>query len=170
MKIPSKVDLILWGVLATCAVGLGIVVNHWRLDSGRLKVERSERKLEQQAFATRVSQLEERAAIEIENRRKADEVSNHYQKRNAELERDRAATPVRTVRLCVDRAATTVPASASSGAASGHHAAGPEGLPETPGRAVEAGIDIGPELYAIADEGDRCASQRDALQEWIRGR
>lgn len=184
MKIPTKADLILWGVLAACIVGLGIVVNHWRLDSGRLKVERTERKVEQEAFAARVSDLEERVAIEIENTRKANEVSNHYQARNTELEAARADTPARTVRLCHGAASAAVPATASGATAGGHHAARSEGLPDSPGQHPrngrggvgdydpwsEDGPDIGPVLYALADEADRCASQRDALMEWISGR
>lgn len=176
MKIPGTSDLILWGAIALLAAGALGMVNHWRLDSGRLKVEKAERKLEQQAYANKVSELEERVAIEIENRRKADEVSDRYQKRNAELDAARALIPARTVRLCNGAAAAArVSTPASSGAAGGHHAAGSEELPQAPGRDPrdrwsDDGPDVGPELYALADQADRCASQRDALQEWIRGR
>lgn len=176
MKIPTKLDLVMWvAVGLICAGGLALV-NHWRLDSGRLKVEKAERKAEQIAHAAKLDELEERISIEIENRRKADEVSNRYQQRNAELDAARADTPVRTVRMCRGaEAAARVSAAASSGAAGGHHAAGSEELPEAPGRDPrdrwsDDGPDVGPELYALADEADRCASQRDALQEWIRGR
>lgn len=171
MKIPSKLDMIMWAGVALLAAGAIGLVNHWRLDSGRLKVERTERKVEQEAYAARVSHLEERAAVAIENARKANEVSDEYQKRLAALEAARALTPARSVRLRIDRApAAGLPATASSGTAGGHHAAGSEGLQETHGRSLEAGIDIGPELYAIADEADKCAAQRDSLQDWIRGR
>lgn len=177
MKIPSKLDLLLWGAVGLICVGGLALVNHWRLDSGRLKVERADRKAEQQLHAARVSQLEERAAIAIENARKANEVSDRYQKERARLEAERAAIPVRTVRLCHDRGAA-VPAAAAgsaSGTAGGHHAAGGEELPQAPGRDPrdrwsDDGPDVGPELYQLADEADQCAVQRDALQEWIRGR
>jgi hypothetical protein len=166
------------GVYACVAVLVGYLV--WREHSLTRKVATisAERKAEQLQHAALVSQLNERIAIEIENRRKADEVSNRYQSKLADLELERTATPVRTVRLCNGPAAK-LPANAASGAASGHHAAGSDGLPEASGfhpgygstdRWSDAGPDIGPELYALADQADKCAAQRDALQEWIRGR
>lgn len=175
MNIPSKADLVLWAAGALLAAGAIGLVNHWRLDSARLKVEKTERKVEQQQHAAKVSQLEERVAIEIENTRHANEVSDAYQKHNAQLEADRADTPVRTVRMCHPAAPGGLPAATAGAAAGGHHAAGSEGLSQAPGqdprdRWSDDGPDIGPELYALTDEADRCASQRDSLQDWIRNR
>jgi hypothetical protein len=175
MKIPSKLDLIMWAAIALFAAGAIALVNSWRLDSGRLKVERTERKAELQAHAAKVSELEERIAIEIENRRKADEVSNAFQANLRELAAARADTPVRTVRMCNHGTSAPVPATAPGSAAGGHHAAGSAGLPQAPGldfgdRWSDDGPDVGPALYALTDEADTCAATRDALQEWIRNR
>lgn len=55
--------------------------------------------------------------------------------------------PVRRVYLCPDQAA-------APGGAAGP---GAPGLPGAPGR------DLGPDLYQLADDADRCAAQLDAL-------
>jgi len=105
-------------------------------------------------------ELEERASTAEANAAKAREASDAYQKRLAANRGARGATPVRSVRLCLGP--ERVPATAG-----GHDAAGSDGLPEAPGRDLEAGPDIGPDLYALADEADECAIQRDALIDWV---
>jgi hypothetical protein len=91
------------------------------------------------------------------------EASNAYQQSLEDLRAARAATPVRAVRLC--RPATVVP-----GAAGGSAAPGKEAVSPADGSDLEAGPDIGPELYGLADEADECAVQRDALIDWYQRR
>jgi len=166
MKIPGKLDLILWGAVGLLAIGAFALVNHWRLDSGRLKVERVQ-------HSAKVNELEQRIAFEIDNQRKANAASDQYQKKLAELDAARADIPVRTVRLC--NGPKPVSATAARATPGGPDAASTEGLQEAAGsdtrdRWSDDGPDIGPELYAVADDGDKCSAQVDALQAWIRGR
>ncbi len=165
MKIPSKLDLILWGACALCVIGLIAVVNHWRLDSARLKVERTERAIERKEHADQVSALEERNAIEIENRRFADERSNRFQGRIRELEDQRTADGFGAIRVC-RRPVFQVPTATAGRTAGGSDAAS---LPDDAG-AAEVSTDVGPaaELYGTRCEAN--AIKLDELQEWVRGR
>jgi hypothetical protein len=88
------------------------------------------------------------------------EASNAYHDEIERLQAARADTPTRSVRLC--RPSPSMPA-----AASGTDSGGSEGLPDTAGSDPQPGPEIGVELYALADEADRCAAQRDALIRWV---
>jgi hypothetical protein len=99
-------------------------------------------------------------SAERDNARRANEASERYAVSLENLKAARAATPVRTVRLCVGPA-SGVP---TAGAATGADAAGAEGLPQA------AGPDIGAGLYGLADEADECAVRLEALQRWVRDR
>lgn len=162
----SKLDLALYGCAALLVLVLAGMVMKWKHDSGVLKVERAEHKAAvgtlKREHQVELDRAHEATAIAIENARLQREISSGYQKRLAQLEADRARTPARAVRLCIE------PGSVSA-TATGPHAAGGEGLPEAPGRDPRVSRDIGPDLYALADEADRCAAQRDALIEgWTR--
>lgn len=136
-------------------------VSEWREASIQLPLERAR-------HAAEVDRLNDRIIKEIDNAKKANSASAEYQQRLADLERARAATPTRTVRLCVEQVAPArLPVSA---AASGPDDAGPVELPDNAGSNLGVGRDIGPELYALADAADRCAAQRDGLIKWIRNR
>ena len=100
------------------------------------------------------------AQVEKAAREATEEASNAYQDELRRLRDARAAIPVRTVRLCPPAGRGEVPR--VPGPATGADAAGAEGLPGA------AGPDIGPALYGLADDGDGCAAQRDALIGWIR--
>lgn len=104
-----------------------------------------------------------------ETARRQEAASNAYHDEQDRLDKDRADIPVRAVRLC-HGAPARVPE-----AASGVAAAGSGGLSEAAGsdpgdRWSDDGPDIGPALYAEADEADKCAVQRDALIRWAEGR
>lgn len=85
----------------------------------------------------------------------------------AELEKARSATPTRSVRLC---SSPTGWVPAPSATASGVGAADPAGRADGARRDLEAGPDIGPELYALADKWDRRAAQCNAAFKWIEDR
>jgi hypothetical protein len=153
MKLPSTIDLVLYGLLALSVAGAVAVVAKWKHDAGLLKVERA-------AHVAELKRLNGELETERHNAQLARDSSNAYQQALEDLRGARAATPARTVRLC--HTTNELP-----GSVSGSAAAGEEAVPQAPGPGVEIGRDIGPELYALADEADECAVQRDALIDWI---
>jgi hypothetical protein len=103
-------------------------------------------------------------AAERENVRKANEASEKYAVSLENLKAARAATPVRSVRLCVN---TGVP---ETRATTGTAPTSAEGLQEALGSNIKASRDIGRELYELADEADLCPAKLEALQDWVRNR
>jgi hypothetical protein len=76
------------------------------------------------------------------------------------LEDARAATPTRTVRLCNNSPnRSSVPSVSDS--TTGTHETTDEGLPDTPGP------DIGAGLYALADEADTNSANCQSLVDWV---
>jgi hypothetical protein len=88
------------------------------------------------------------------------DASNAYQQALEDLRAQRDRTPSRAVRLCIG--AQELPS-----AAGGSGETRREELPAAPRPGPQVGRDIGPELYQLADEADRCAAQRDALIDWV---
>jgi anti-sigma-K factor RskA len=89
---------------------------------------------------------------------------------NETLRAVRAATPVRSVRLCSSPAAARSVAPATTPAPSGNEApAGAGELQEAAGRDLVAGPDIGPSLYALMDEADEVVKSCRALQGYVEG-
>lgn len=138
------------GLIAAAVALIGYLM--WREHTLTRKVAEKHAALiiEREKVEQRDQQIKQLHA-EAEKQRKA---SDDYQTELERLQAARADVPTRIVRLC--RTAPSVPE-----AASGPPEAGTEGLP------VEAGPDIGERLYALADEADRCAAQRDALIRWF---
>ena len=157
--LKSKLDLALWIAVALLVAGAVALVNHWRLDSNRLKVAKAERKVEQQQHADQVAglnsiieglkadaQLNRETTIELAKRLKAadDERRNH---------------PLR-LRCYVPPAAT---APAESGAAGG--------TDDSAARRVDGGADL-PTFDAapgLSEFQRRCAvnaATLATLQEW----
>lgn len=146
--IPFAAIPIRFYVYAGIAVLIGLLFWHDHHVTKKLNATRAE-----------LSTAKATIVAERENVRKANEASERYAISLENLKAARAATPTRSVRLCV-----STPGVPATGAATGTDAAGPEGLPQT------AGPDIGSRLYDLSDEADQCAVQRDALIDWIRNR
>ena len=145
--------LIVGGIAAVAISGL-LVRDHFQ--TARLNALKKDYAAESAAHDTTKGQLK----VERDNAVKARKASNDYQ---TELEALRAAAAVgpRVVRVCLGTAAN-VPT-----AASGPATAGSEGLQDPTRPDTGISRDIGPELYALADEADRCAVQRDALIRYV---
>lgn len=156
----SRYEIILIAVGALIVSGLCAGVIHWKHNSDLLKVERVQHRVELAAKDHEIAQLEENAA-------KARKASDDYQTQLDALRSAALDTPVRTVRLC--HAAASTGAVSPPASAGRHPETGSEGLPQAPGHDIEAGPDVGPALYQLADEADQCAAQRDALIRWVRG-
>jgi hypothetical protein len=142
--------LYIYGAIALAAIGAVAYVRHLQTSNTRLAAE--------------LSTAQKSLTAERENTRKANEASERYATSLENLKAARAATPVRSVRLCVS---TPVPAAT---APTGTDGTNPEGLPQTAGRHLTAGRNIGLDLYELADEADLCPVKLKALQEWVRGR
>lgn len=156
MKIPSTLDLILWGIVALAAAGLLFTVNHWRTQAAEFKVAKVEWK---RTLAAKDHLL----AIERNNTRKANEASTTYQGRLRDLELDRTAHGFGDIRVC-RRPVFRMPA---TGAASGGSNAAPV---QSDAGAVEMSADVGP---AASVFGSRCEAnwiQLEELQNWVRNR
>ena len=165
MKIPSTVDLVLYGLLALAVAGVVGVIAKWKHDASLLPVERAAHKADVKKLEDTISARDERIAIEIENRRFADEASNRYQGRIRELEDQRTADGFGAIRVC-RRPVLKLSTAAAGPAAGGSDAAA---APGDPG-AAEVSVDVGPaaDLY-----GTRCEAntiQVEELQRWIRER
>jgi hypothetical protein len=165
MKIPSTIDLVLYGLLALAVGGAVGVVVKWKHDAELLKVERAQHTADVQRLEATIAARDERIAIEIENRRLADESSNHFQGRLRELEAQRLADGFGAIRVC-RRPVLNLSTAAPGAAAGGSDAAA---VPGDPG-AAEVSTDVGP---AADVYGTRCEAntiQVEELQGWIRGR
>lgn len=152
MKIPSKIDLIMWLAIGASVLGLLFVVNKWRLDSATLKVERRE-------HAAEITKLNDTLAAERENTRKANEASTKYQGDLAALRAARADDPLPAVvckraRLPEARTAT-----------------GPDAARPADDPTEDVGDrDIGPQLDDFATACEANLIQLTRLQEWVMGR
>lgn len=157
MKLPSTLDLVLYGLLALAVAGAVAVVAKWKHDAALLPVERAAHKADIRKLNETISQRDERIAIEIENRRFADESSNRYQTRARELEEQRLADGFGAIRVC-RRPVLKLPAATHGDAAGGADAAA---VPGEPG-AAEVSVDVGP---AADVYGTRCELNTIALSE-----
>jgi hypothetical protein len=146
------------GVAVLAVIGGLITLQHFTVK--RLNAAKAELRT---AHAT----LEAERAARAHELKIAREASNDYQTRLAKLATDKAATPTRHVRLC-RQTDSGVPATAS--ATSGTDSGTAAEQPGTSGPNIEAGPDIGVELYALADEADQRAAQCNALIGWLRAR
>jgi len=160
VRLPSKLDMILWGLAAACALGLLLVVKSWH-DRAVYDLPKAQAQVEQ--LRADYSTLSTAAAA---NATKTERHGNEFETAERALEAERAATPVRNVRLCVSPDLPATPPARNAPRAD--HAARPEELPEAPRRDAQAGPDIGPELYDIVDDADHCALTLERAQEWIR--
>lgn len=156
VKVPSTLDLILWGIVAAAAAGLLLTVNHWRTQAAEFKDFKVETK---RTLAAKDHLIE----VERDNTRKANESSNRFESRMHMLEDQRTADGFGAIRVCrrpiirmpTAGAATTEPDDAGLSGDAG---------------ADEVSVDVGPaaELYGTRCEAN--AIKLDALQEWVRGR
>jgi hypothetical protein len=159
VKIPSKVDLVIWIAIALCAAGVIFTINKWRLDSAKLKV--TEKALVDEK-AGRARDAEQYA----KNQAKTEKHGNEFDTAIEQKRDERGDTPIRPVRLC--KPAAVVPATGDAAVAD--HAQGGTELQEEARRDPEVGRDIGPELYGEADRADEVAIQLNACIDWINDR
>ena len=136
--------------LALSFVGLAVAL---KVQTGRVGALKSEK-----------AQLQSLVIAQQENLKKANEASERYAISLENLKTARAATPTRSVRLCVN---SGMPESRAS---PGADASSAERLQEALGSNIKASRDIGRELYDLADEADLCPAKLEALQQWIRDR
>lgn len=164
MKIPSKFDLVLWGLVGLGAVTLittlFVKVKGWHDDS----------KYELPAALAQADQLNKTLTSEREARAKekanADDKSNKYQGDLAGID---AAADLGPVRLCNEP--PRVPTTASSAKPAGGSDAATAGRVEVEDAPdPEAGRDIGPELSDFVEDCEANAAQLQRLQEWVRDR
>lgn len=156
MKLPSTLDLILWGVVAAAAAGLLFTVNHWRTQAAEYKVAQVEWK---RTLAAKDHLIE----VERDNTRKANESSNRYEGRMRVLEDQRTADGFGAIRVC----RRPIIRMSAAGAASGQ----PDdaGLQGDAG-AAEVSVDVGPAADVFGTRCEANAIKLDELQRWIRGR
>jgi hypothetical protein len=100
-------------------------------------------------------------------RKLIEDASRDYENRLKALADARVDLPVRSVRLCVSPTGW-VPA--PSHAAIGTPAGVAREQPAEVGRDIEVSRDLGPELYALADQADERAAQCNALINFVRSR
>lgn len=150
----------LWPLLWRAALGLALVWVGWHYgaahERGAIEDERVAQ-LKATVVAVEAARAEEAAA-----RERSTEVETRYEDAKLELDRVRADIPARVVRLCVaagsQRHLPGVPA--APGVDHGASA-------DQPDVSGTAGPDIGPELYALADQCDDAARRLSAAQEWL---
>ncbi len=143
-------------LVAALVIAFGVVtVKKWHRDSlalASVEAERDEIAAQAQA-ALSILAAQQRAAYEA---------SEGFQREVQEL-RDRPV-PVRTVRVYVP-ARAAVPA---TGSTAGRPDAGAQASGVVhPGAGPALSRDIGPDLYALTLEADRCSAQLRALQGWV---
>ncbi len=103
-----------------------------------------------------------RAAYDDE-RRRAKDATDEHERLLTKLAKDKSATPTRSVRLC---SSPTGWVPAPGPAAEGVNPPGDAGHAGEAGRNLEAGPDIGHELYALADRVDEQLAQCASLIKW----
>jgi hypothetical protein len=148
------------GIAAAVALAFGALLWHDKHQTNRAN-----------RLATEKNQLlaDYNALREAQERERelAKAATDDYEERLAALEVARSDIPVRSVRLC--RSPTgwvPAPSHASLGTPAG--VTGEQ--PAEAGRDIEVSRDIGPELYALADQADERAAQCNALISWARSR
>ncbi len=156
--IGKAVGVLVVAVVLTWAYG---TVARWRSDAARLPAVEAARD------AAIEYQEQYRTAMRAEITRVA-RASKGYQDELTALRITALAQPARVVRLCRP-AGPSRPADRPADAGSDGAAAAAGVVPETAGSGVEQGPDIGPDLYALADEADRIVAQCRALQEYVDG-
>ncbi len=117
--------------------------------------------------ATLTATLASERAARAHELKIATEASHDYESRLQALSVARADTPVQSVRLC--RSPTgwvPAPSPAPSGTGPGSDA----GHAGEAGSDLEAGPDIGPALYALADEKDEELARCASLIKWVKSR
>jgi hypothetical protein len=149
--------LILAGVVLAALGGLLWHDHHQTARANRLAKELSQAEANYEALQK----------AQAHERKIASEASTDYENRLQALQDARSATPTRSVRLCKqsNTGVSTTP-DAASGTAAGTAAE----QPAEAGSDLEVSRDIGPELYAQADENDQRAAQCNALIRWVRSR
>lgn len=148
-----------WWIYIAATAAIAGVLWHDHHVTGRLRAEKAANaQLEASYNALQASYAHERKI--------ATEASNDYERRLKDIQSRRADTPTRSVRLC--REAPRVPG--TSGGALGTAAGTAGEQPAEAGHDLEVSRDVGPDLYALADEADERAAQCNALIKWVRSR
>jgi hypothetical protein len=150
-------------VVAACLAWIFIVLKSWHDDSQALPAVEDAR----DAAIAETDRVRADLSSEVTRLQTVNE--GLINERNL-LQEQRAAVPVRTVRLC--RPAQEAAAVASDPAGAGGNdaaAAGPGPLQEEGRWDPEPGPDIGPALYALFDEADDMLAKYRALQGYVRG-
>ena len=162
--IPSWLTMRLAGYgLAALAVGLlAWRIHAWRRAYQALPAAREALAASESARAT------ERSQWAAESTRIAT-VSKGYLDELEKLRTARQSVPARAVRLCSSpaQARSDTPAPAATAGVDVSPAASGE-LPAAAGSDHPAGPDIGPDLYALADEADSVVASCRSLQEYVR--
>lgn len=161
LLIPPWAKLAGAGVVLACLLWVFLVLKGWHDDSQALPGVKRDRDAAIAATAqVRADLLAEAERLAGVNKGLSDE--------NETLRGVRAATPVRSVRLCASQGT----AREGDLAAPGGSDAGPAGageLPQAPGRDPEPGPEIGPDLYALMDEADEIVRRARGGQAYISG-
>lgn len=107
-----------------------------------------------------------KAAAEHE-RKIGKDATDDYERRLNDLQMARTDTPVRSVRLCRSPSGwVPAPSPTASGTDAGSESGHQSEARQDPG----VSRDLGPELYALADEKDEQLARCAALQGWVRSR
>ena len=157
--IGKAVGVLVVAVALTWAIG---TVNNWRAAAARLPAVEAERDAAEDYI------VQYRKAAKAEHAR-VNKASKGYQDELKALRITALAQPARVVRLCRPARVAAGPSGAGTESGSDGAAAGAGVVSETSGQGVEQGPDIGPDLYALADEADRIVAQCRALQEYVSG-
>lgn len=150
-------------VLAALLAWIFVVFKAWHDDSQALPGVRAQR----DAALAETARVRSDLANEVS---RLTTVNEGLIREKNELERARAAVPVRPVRLC--RSAPAGAARPPDPAAPGGGDAAPAGtgvLPPEGGWDSAAGPDVGPDLYALFDEADELLRRYRGLQEYVTG-
>lgn len=148
-------------VVAAALTWAYATVARWRSDAAKLPAVEAARD------AAIEYQEQYRTAMRAEITR-VSRASKGYQDELTALRITALAQPARVVRLCRP-AGPARPADRPADAGPDGAAAATGVVPKATGSGVEQGPDIGPDLYALADEADRIVAQCRALQEYVDG-
>ncbi len=161
LAIPPWLKLAGLGIVAACLLWVFLVVKGWHDDSQALPgVKRDRDAAIATAEQVTKDMLAEASRLATVNKGLSDE--------NETLRGIRAATPVRSVRLCLPARSPNQ----ADPAAPGGSDAGPAGagsLPEGAGRDPEPGPEIGPDMYALMDEADEVVRRARGGQAYMAG-
>ena len=163
LAVPGWLKLVAGGLVALCFAWIFFAVKGWHDDSEALPGVKRE-------LADAQAETEQvRRDWSVESARLA-KVTEGLANENETLRQQRAAVPVRAVRLCRAAGEGTAGKANPAGTGRGDEAAAGSGAlsPET-GQGLAAGPDIGPQLYAIADEADDLLRRYRGAQAYIAG-